>query len=466
VSTFEKSSLIFEVSEIVNDGFDAPAWYHDAKLIVGSKYFDVYKVISIDILRDYAISFADKVVIEVAVPGGTFIRDILPYKEDLKLQLITHPLSTQFGRPKDEEIVTKTYRATLIQTESPDTASSNPLVKAETDSLNLMSIRRISLQLQDVLMEQLRLVSLGTVVRQATPEQIVKGLVTQGSRMINVDQENALKGITMIEADNEEIQTHVIVPHGTKLTEIPDFIQNTVCGIYSSGLGFYLQNSMWYIWPLYNFERFDTTSRTLTVILVPENKFNSIEKTYRTTANQVIVLITGGAHHVDDTEEKLLNEGNGIRFADSRRLIEGFGKVKGNRVSASRSENGSEFVGIERASKLHHVSKMNSSNNIYREASRLAARKGSRMMVNWQNSDPNLLSPAMGCQVIFERDGVPITLKATLTGSHTYVSTAESSVSSKRHLTNTVLSLFVDKDLPELKDYVKGSVIDQYSQPL
>lgn len=466
MNTYETSTLVNEAVSIVNSDADNEAWFYEARIVIGNKYVEAYKVIDIDILRDYGVSFADKTVIELALPAGTFLKDILPYKEDLKIELTNHPLSTQFGRKKNSTITVKTYRATLIQTESPETASSNPLAKLSAEAINQMGIRRVQFQLQDIAMEQLRLIQMGTIVRQATPTALVKGLITQGSRLINVADEHAIKGVTMVEADNDEVQQHSIIPHGTRLVDIPDMVQNKLCGIYSSGLGFYLQDSMWYLWPLYNLARFDSNARKVTIILIPEDRFPGLEKTYRTTANQLIILITGGSNHFDDTEAQLTNHGNGVRYADNRKLLEGFGKVKGNKVVAHRSNNGSEFVGVERASGLNHVATVKSSNNIYRETSALAARKGSKMLAIWQNSNPDLITPAMACQVIFERNGLPVTLAATIVGTHTYVSTVDGTLNNQRHLTNTALSLFVDKNLPELKEYVQNSNVDQYSTPL
>lgn len=465
MSTFETSTLMNEVSAVINAAETPDAWFYEARVVVGDQYFMCYKVISIDLLRDYGVAYADKLIAEVSLPEGTFLHDILPYKQDLKLQLIRHRLNTFSKQVAGAPIEVKTYRATLIQTDSPETASNNPAAKVNKEAQNLLAIRTVSMQLQDIVMEQLRLIRMGTVVRQSTPLDAIQALVLAGSRSINVDQESMIKGITAIEADNQTVQDHLIFDHRNLMIDIPDIVQNEICGVYSSGLGFYLQNSMWYLWPLYNFDRFDRSAKTLTIILVPENKLNSIEKTYRVTANQVVVLITGGTKHFDDTEAKLLNEGNGLRFSDASRLIEGFGTVSGNRVVANRTHNGSEFVGVQRPSNLNHVVSVDSSANLYKQTSRLAARKGSKMLVNWQNSNPDLITPSMACQVIFERNGMPVTLRACIMGAHTYISSPDGGMSSRRHLTNTALSLFVDKDLPEFKAYMETSG-DQYSVPL
>jgi hypothetical protein len=463
MSTFDKSTLVIEVSEIINAKVSNTAGYYEAVLIVGDKIYSTYKVISMDIVRDYATAFADKVIIQVSMPGGTFFHDILPFKQDLKLMLTKSTYTTMKGLETETPISNQIFRATLLQTESPTTAGSENAAKVSRETLNLMDIRTVSFQLQDIVMEQLRMISYGTIYRECNVTDVLKGIFSSTDKMVKVDVENTIKGVTMIEADNHEVQDHIIIPHETKLIDIPDLLQNERCGVYSAGLGFYLQNKMWYIWPLYNLKRSNTSERTLTVILIPSNKMPGVENTYRVTSKQLIIVVTGGAKHSDDSESKLLNEGNGIRVPDSRKLLEGFGSVKGNKVVADRGANGSQFIGVPRSSNLNHVPTGKMTHNIYNETSKLASRAGSQMMANWQNSDPDLLIPTMAVTVIYERDGLPVLLDACLIGAHSYVSAPESSIKSKQHITTTMLSLFVDKDLPEYKDYAEEGKVNQYN---
>jgi hypothetical protein len=463
MTSFDKSTLINEVSEILNSTKDNPAWFYEAMVLVGDKQFTPYRVINIDIVRDYATDYADKIVIELALPGGTFLHDILPYKEDLRIMLTTVVQSTFHGADVQKPIKTQIFRATSLETSSPVTAGSSTAAKAGKGAIDLMDVRKTKFQLQDIVMEQLRLVTMGSVFRQITPTDFIKGIFSRTGDYVKMDEGNAIKGVTMVDADNHEVQNHIVIPHETKLIDIPDILQNKLCGLYSAGLGFYLQNLMWHIWPLYNFKRFDRSAKTVTIIIVPSDKLQSVERTYRTTANQVIIIVTGGSVHSDDSESKIHNHGNAVRFPDSRKMLEGFGTVSGNKVVADRGANGSQFVGIPRANKLNNVQTGAMTHNLYFETSKLAARAGSQMMVNWQNSDPDLLSPSQPFQVIIERNGLPVIMDACLIGSHTFVSSPETSISSKRHLTNTVLSLFVDRNSEELKAHVESSNVNQYN---
>jgi hypothetical protein len=98
MSTFDKSTLAIEVSEIINAKVSNTVGYYEAILLVGDKLYSTYKVISMDIVRDYATAFADKVLIQVSMPGGTFFHDILPFKQDLKLMLTKRTYMTKLNR--------------------------------------------------------------------------------------------------------------------------------------------------------------------------------------------------------------------------------------------------------------------------------------------------------------------------------------------------------------------------------
>lgn len=447
------TTLVNEINAVLNSGVKPVHFYWEAAILAGGKLHAPRNLVSIDIICDYAGAYADEMLLTVTIGGGTFSREIVPFKEDLKVILFKNPigevtdnLDVEGGSAQQE------FRATLTEVPTETTQPATPQ-NQDVETGNLVSLRTVTLALQDASLEQLRTMTFGTTVRRTTPAQVLRAFVTQVSKSINVDLTNKIKGITMVPEHNTEARDHIVIPHGTPLFSLADYLQDKAGGIYGSGLGFYLRKDMWYVWPLYDLSRFDTTPKTVTFILLPANQFNSVERTFRTTANQLIVLITGGATHQDNSEQQLMNAGNGVRFTDSRRVIEGFGEVKDNRVVAKRSFNNSEFVGVERSTGLNNVAARGPTNNVYSETSRLAKGKGSLMTVHWQNSDPDLLRPDMPAQVIYLDGEMPKTLNASLLQAHTFISSPTNTLTDHRHTSSTAVTLFVDKDLPEFKDY-------------
>lgn len=463
----EQTTLANEVATIINQTERPVHFYWEAAIVAGGKVYPAYKVMNIDVRRDYEKNYADEIMVELYIGGGTFARNIVPFKEDIKVILFRNPIGeVNNGVRPEDGIYHQTFRGTLLQKDQPTTAGTDPVMGADAATGDLVSMRLIQIQLQDLSLEQIRLITVGTVIGNCKPADPIMYFLSQAGKSINVDKDNQIRGVTMIPANNVEVQDHIVIPQQTSLLELPDYIQNVCCGVYNAGLGFYLQKQMWYVWPVYDLTRFDTYQQTITIILVPDNRLNSIERTYRTTANQVIILATGGAIHTDASEDAIANQGNGVRFADSRKMLESFAEVKGNKAVAKRSFNNSEFVGIKRASGLNNIPNGGFNNNIYYETSQLARRKGSILEVNWQNSNPDLLTPDKPVQVIIAKDGLPQIMPAVMLGTHTYYTSGDNGFKSNRHMSNTGIRLFVDKDLPELKEYEATTNVDQYSQPL
>ncbi len=227
-------------------------------------------------------------------------------------------------------------------------------------------------------------------------------------------------------------------------------LQHKIGGIYPTGLGMYLFKQHWYVYPLFDLKRFDQTTKTLTLINVPTNQMPGIERTFRKTANQIIALVTGEVKHKDLTEAMLLNQGNGVRFLDSRRVIDNFADTTAgeNKAVVMRAENNSEFVTDERTSGLNNVQTAGSriTANKFAEMSKLARRTGSELQCLWENSDMGAIYPGMPVKYMYIRDNRIHELKGTVLGAQHYIQTHGKGMTDTRHRTDTALHLFVERE--------------------
>lgn len=461
----ENSTLYNEVQSVFNSGDKDAFYYWECQLHAGGKTHIPYKLISIDTVRNFVASYSDYIVLEIAMGGGTFAHEVAPFKEDLTVTLIKTPIGMIQTSPDLEKgITSQTFRATLIKADL-DLSSGNSTEMGNKETADLISIRQVRFQLQDMALEQLRMASTGTIFRAKTGEQIIMALLTKMSQALNVDADNQIPGVTMVKAHNQEPREHIPIPQGMPLVDVPDYIQNKAGGIYSTGFSYYLQKGFWYVWPTYDLSRFDTSPKTITIILLPDNRFTEVERTYRVTANQVIILITGGTQHVDDSESKILNEGNGVRFADSRKLMDGFSTSGDNKAVAQRTYNATEVTAIPRVNKLNMVATRKPTDNSFAEMSRLASRNGSIMTCLWENSDIDLIRPGVPVQVMYTKDDLPIVLKACILNLHTFTFDATPGMDNRRHVSKTAMTLFVEKDLPELLEYKSTNPVDRYTTP-
>jgi hypothetical protein len=82
--------------------------------------------------------------------------------------------------------------------------------------------------------------------------------------------------------------------------------------------------------------------------------------------------------------------------------------------------------------------------------SKLAARDGSVIMMEWENSEPDLLIPGMPVKILYlEEDNLRETY-GTLVKAHTFVGLKGKGFTANRYSTNTVLAVFVSRKLPDM----------------
>lgn len=443
----DDSTLMQEVVKITTDGPNPVHYSWRAQIHANGEIIDPLKLLSIDINRDYLDSYGDYILIEVAIGAGTFNFDIFPYKNDLTVTLIREPLG-EISEATDltEDINSQELSATLMDASSA-VLEGNSLATQDKEAANLTNILYVKFQLVDLALEQIRMQSVGGIFHATPPGEILRYLLTSISNQVEVDQENKVLGVDLYEPSNTTPVTQAVIPHGTRFTDIADVINAKAAGIYNTGMGFYLQKHLWYIYPLYDLTRFDKALKTITLINIPKDRYPQAERTFRRTQNQLIVMVTGETKHADASESSQLNLGNGIRFVDAGKLLESFATVKDNKATALRVKNVNEFVTQKRDNGLNNVQMSDSriTTNNFVELGKLAARAGSAVQVVWQNSDPGAITPGMPAKYIYLVDDQPVEVTGVVLKAHHYVQTDQPGLTSKRHITNSALLLFINR---------------------
>ena len=118
------------------------------------------------------------------------------------------------------------------------------------------------------------------------------------------------------------------------------------------------------------------------------------------TENRVIVLATGDAKANNISNFNQLNGGNGLRFADARKLLGDFAVAKDNRMLIDRATNMFEFVSSAMDGEFNNVQFSDTpvSANPFRHYSSMAASDGQMVAIEWKHGDADLLRPGMPVQ--------------------------------------------------------------------
>lgn len=412
---------------------------------------DILYPIRFDRLKDYVDHFSDVINLTVAVTGGVMAHDIFPNQENLEITLKMIPLmnTTTYNKLDNGEILNKRFIARLTKHEG-------QLVEGNSDAVTQREVAgsehivSCTFQLVDKVIMALRSKTVGNIVRNVKPMELIKFCLTEYSKDLGSGDSEKIAGVNIVPGFTEEEREHIIIPHLTRLTTLPRVVNEAVGGLYPTGFSYYLEDNFWYVFPLYDTTRFSKSDYTLTIINVPKNRLPGIEKTFRVTPTQVIIMSTGEVKHVDTSITERDTLGTATRFVDSRKVIEGFGEREDNKFITNFDSNVTEATVSALTSDptqqaVHQQIKVTSAYNL--EYSRLSERNGSKMIITWENSNDILLYPGMPVRYMFLVQGKAHQLYGTLLAAETMSTPTNKDPQQKKFGSTTTLSCFMTRDV-------------------
>lgn len=438
-----QSGLMDEITAVLTQPTRPPIYGWYLEIQAGDQTVVPLRLMTKDLVRNYDSAYTDQVIVSVQIGAGTFAHDILPYRNNLTGTLYRQPLTAITGEV-DLNATTDHQSVTITLLDGADEvkALKNNVLQSKQAG-DMTRLLTVNMQLFDPVMSQLRQISCGGPYRNTCVQDLVKYLLSYYIQQIPSDDSTRAIGVRMHESVKTAPIPSTIIPHGTPLVDIPDFLHERVSGIYNAGLSSYMQGNVWHLNPLFDTSRYDAEPVGVTIINVPKNRFPHLERTYRTTARQVIILSTGDAEVFDDTEARQLNDGNGVRFASADRLFDQFSVVEGNKALALRAQNTNEYITQPRPDNKNNVrtSTNKVTNNLFLELSRQSRRQVSFLSCIWQNSDPDLILPAMPVRYMYLENGKLVELHGVIQSTHTYDQAAEPALMTRRHISTTTVRM-------------------------
>lgn len=462
-ATIEGSSIGTEI-ELITQQQTKVHYHYDCLLHVGNEDIAPYKMTRMLNTRDFVQQLTDEQFVDIYLGQGTLMYKVAPYQDNLKFTIIRSPLDENGVPSTDEAVYTRTFRAFLAdEPERPLHGRERPDLQ-DQETADLQHMKVVRLQLMEPAIEQLRLMQIGTIGQVSTPANLAKTLLVAAYSRLNLETDEKPQGLQMTEPNNVEVRKHLPIPDNTGVLELFDLMQHKLGGIYGSGLGFYYALRKFFVWPLYDFNRQQTARKRVTFILAPGGRLGPLDRTWRSTERSTTVLITGTVKVVDNSASTLANQGNGVRFADSRKLMEGFVEVKDNKAIAKRSANNSEFITTTTGTGLNNLQpgRRGQSDNIFAESSRLAERQGAIATLEWRHAALDLLEPDMAVEILFDKGGDVASINGTLLGEVQDVSMVGDGLTSDRYVTRSMVHVFIDRLDPDFRDFLKaGGTKDQ-----
>lgn len=458
----ESSALSLELKRISSRP-GSPYYRLEIFINAGGRSLHPLQTLGADVGRDYKGAFMDDHSVSLQYGAGTAIFDIGPYQDDLTITIKKHIVGGFSDGTGTGEIEARTYTAYLT-----DDLPRGPEISAapqfkDRETANRSKTLTLTFVLEEVAVTQLRKMSIGTIVRSTPPYMVLKTFISNALKSIQVPVDSKIGGFQMEEASNKAPRDHIVIEDGTMLIDLPDLLQNEKGGIYSSGLGFYIQGPFVYAWPVYDTKRLDKAKRVLQVFLAPSTSTTGVDRTWADDGRCISIWSAGAVKLMNDSLDILNTEGNATRFADANNLIGGMGKTEGNKYTMNRSTNNSEFATsvVGSGSMYAKKSAAGFSANPYVETSKMARRSGQFMLIPWERSNPDLLIPSMAVEVYYDADGEIKIMSGTLTGNTSkYALQGKGPTPDRAFACKTMVEVFLDRDDPDFKDFLaKGGSI-------
>jgi hypothetical protein len=459
----DNTLLMQEVEDIRDNGKSNANWLIECQVMVNeTQWIKPFKVELYHLSRDYANTeqFSDRRMVQFLMQQGDYQYDIFSNRDNLLLELVYTPLkegSNTVDPSKQAEI--KRYRGVLMN-DANNTITNKESLVSSREALNQLSMISVAIQLIEEAPYRVSMMTYGTSFRQATGMMAIEEVLASTMGDASIQDIKRVLGIEIAEGYNTEIRTYIDFPDGIRIRDIPHHIQEKEGGVYPTGLGCYLQDQYWWIYPLYDSTRYKKNSRVLKLINVPNDRFQGAEKTYKVDDQSVTVLATGDVKSLDRSLAENLRQGNGLRFGDVTKLFTAFGKSKDNKALVDRATNLYEVSSGLLEAGLNNIqwAKDRATSNPYKQYSEMTRRKGMPIKVQWYNGDADLLYPGMPVKYITASNNSVEVYTGVLLGVDEQRAQQDSNAEATCHVGIVTLGVFINRK--------EGDPVIDYTAPV
>lgn len=338
-------------------------------------------------IGDFVGARSELIQIRARLQPGIYFDNLVKYRDALTCQVI---ISSGTDR------VMKEYVAVPLLDKDVH-AESNSTIANKTDALNTTNLVPYDFQLIDKGYAKIRNAPVSNIYMMANVRDALITVMEQGTQAIGLTGYDKYRGLELYEpVDNVNNYRQIIFPSGTRLKDVPQFLQqHNEHGVYSKGMGSFYKQNHWWIYPLYNTERVKTHPRPLNLIRVPENKIPDLSSTFYVSPSALTIILTGKAEHKDNADIRKQNEGVGQRIimGDAIAADTGYHYNAGRAITTradsmqeyklSNRRDGDEWIPID----------PNPTGNIMVGLSENARNQGEIIQVEWRNGDTGYLEP-------------------------------------------------------------------------
>lgn len=401
-------------------------------------------LLNINITRDCENTWYDGVKVKISAGLG-FFNQLSKYHSNILVRLISTPVISTGKDVKSLPSTTRLMRAVL--SESSTKFMLGAYTGRDDGDLDLTNSAEVDVQLFDLAVEGIKHASVGGTVHNLTLLDALRYYLGTTKKTLSLPSEAEVKGVDLAKVDGGKVWNDIVIPHGTPVIKVAQCLRKNYYGLYPTGTAWYFYKNHFYVYPRYNTDGSIHTSKNLTLLNIPSDRFKGIENTYVEDKTSIKIICTGESSFSDNSVSSNYNVGVGIRYFDPERLDGNFGRYEDGRYTVDRNSNLSEF-----AIKESDTGKMNASfhpdlitsdietaiGDIYRASLR-------QVTLVWENSNEALIRPGMaGIYIQEDRSGV-FGYHCTVLKSAHDISMIGSKIQDERYASQSVITIALGK---------------------
>lgn len=265
-----------------------------------------------------------------------------------------------------------------------------------TQDKHLANKITIESQLVDDDVFELRKKQYGAIYRNTTLERVIHFLVGKFKP----------QGKFIIKPDNTTMYDNIVIDGLMPFKDIFHHLDREYGGIYNTGLGYYISQGIFFMYPLYNFFP-DNPLYTIHIYMVGNNTFLGSKNYHMKKNGDWHILSNMGSSSTQLMESATENTGNGFMIFRDSILFDKWRKQQDN-GSFSVIEDPIIQMQLDNPNTLsgasHNLRYVSDERELSECRSNLSLVNGTIFNIKWDHASPFIIRP--GCMIVIHYDGV------------------------------------------------------------
>lgn len=431
-------------------------YYYEASFTAEKADIKFDQVIHIDITKDFELGVYDNAVLTVKMSKDVYIRSLFPLRDNFKIKLsLTQVNEKESGMkltsPKKH---VELYRGVIVNPIDYGTsseASTTPFSNSDANKESEMV--QVQIQLIPPVMELVSKQTFGGNFN-GVPGEVLKLMLTEAFNHAKPEYGESIRGVQMHPPDMTKEYEDIAIDQATRVIDLPRHIQEKWYGVYNYHIGSYYMNEIWWVYPLYNYTRFNTDSFRLTISVIPKGYMLDNMRTYHVNNREVNVISSGGVEQKDNSNAETMNQGNGVTLYDGNAMKnEVVVKNPDGSVHINPSPAKKQVMQEGRDDELNYAPAFNQklTSSLAQAMSTVAQRNALVMQFVWEYANPHLLIPGMPVKVVYYKEDQRYEITGTLLKQVSNTQIAGKDMV-KKHLTSVAMVVVADRNLLKKAD--------------